>query len=229
MGDNDNGPDHSQFGEQPIILDFFRTTDRRYSRFCVDAGAFDGTVGSNSRAIFQQGWPGIAIEPNPRSFERLSALYKDRPDIICIQNALSSQPASAAQMKFCVGPIGTPEEDKWQYGQVSTLSDFFAKHYETNHQWTYEAGFVDIVTLTSVLREHGASRDFGFLSIDCEAEDLKVLEGFDMEEFRPLLICVECGDPHRHLFSNLLEPKGYVFHAKTQSNSFYVRGNDEGL
>ena len=215
--------DYSQFGEQPIILDFLKTTDRPHTRFCVDAGAFDGSEGSNSRALFELGWDGLAIEPNPRSFSRLKTLHADRPGVICLQRALSSQRQSAVPMKFCIGPVGTPEEHQWQYGQVSTFSESFAAHYEKNHEWTYETQPVDVDTLTNVMRAYAVPRDLGFLSIDCEGEDLKILEELDMAAFRPLLVCLESEDANRHIFAQIIEPRGYAFHAKTRSNTFYVR------
>jgi hypothetical protein len=41
---------------------------RGFNEYCVDAGAYDGVVGSNSRARFLNGWRGVVIEPNPRAF-----------------------------------------------------------------------------------------------------------------------------------------------------------------
>ncbi len=102
--------DYSQFGEQRLILDFLAVRPPAV-RYCVDAGAFDGTTGSNTRALFELGWGGIAIEPNPRSFERLRRLYEHRRDIVCVQAALSDAPRSAP-MLFSVGPQGVPDEDR---------------------------------------------------------------------------------------------------------------------
>jgi hypothetical protein len=77
--------DFSQNGEQPIILDFFDSHPGA-RHYCVDAGAFDGVTGSNSRALFLQGWSGVLVEPDPRTFARLASLYADRPDVRCVRN-----------------------------------------------------------------------------------------------------------------------------------------------
>src|SRR5205823_5540735 len=83
--------DYSQHGEQKIITRFFSEYHRQYTPYCVDAGAYDGIVGSNSRALFEAGWSGMVIEPNPRVFKRLVSLYDNRPDVICVQMALSNE------------------------------------------------------------------------------------------------------------------------------------------
>lgn len=213
--------DFSQQGEQPIILEFFSRLSQGVNPYCVDAGAYDGVVGSNSRALFLKGWRGVAIEPNPRVFARLQRLYADRPDVKCIQKALSDSPRESVSMKFAVGPLGTEEEDKWKYAQVSTLHDHFAASYEKEHGYVYETSSVPLDTLTNVLQDVGAPKDIGFMSIDCEGEDANILRQFDLRNFCPRLICVEATDDNRHLFSEIIEPFGYTMHAKTPSNTFF--------
>src|SRR5215831_14999276 len=119
--------DFSQYGEQRIILDFFSRCSTGFNSYCVDAGAYDGIVGSNSRALFLNGWRGVVIEPNPRTFARLQTLYANRPDIVCVQKGLSNVRQDNVPMKFAIGPVNTAEEDKWKYAQVSTLHDSWAE------------------------------------------------------------------------------------------------------
>src|SRR5262245_44685352 len=130
--------DFSQYGEQRIILDFFSRCSTGFNSYCVDAGAYDGIIGSNSRALFLNGWRGVVIEPNPRVFAGLKALYADRPDITCVQRALSDTCRDNVVMKFSTGPEGTLEEDKWKYAQVSTLNNAFAASYEKDYGYVYE-------------------------------------------------------------------------------------------
>jgi FkbM family methyltransferase len=213
--------DFSQQGEQAIILDFFSRLRQDFNPYCVDAGAYDGVVGSNSRALFLNGWGGVVIEPNPRVFARLQQLYADRPSVKCVQKALSDSPRESIPMKFSVGPAGTEEEDKWKYGQVSTLHDYFAASFEKGHGYVYETSSVPVDTLTSVLQAVGAPKEIGFISIDCEGEDLNILKQLDLATFRPLLICVEADDQTRHCYAEIIEPRGYTIHAQTPSNTFF--------
>ena len=213
--------DYSQHGEQAIIFDYFSLHQTGYSRYCVDAGAYDGAVGSNSRALFLNGWSGLAIEPNPRTFSRLNALYADNQNVTCIQLALSDKVQGGAVMSFSIGPKGVPEEDKWQYAQVSTFDQAFANSYRRDHGYIYEDGLVDVRTLTSVLRDNHAPRDMGFLSVDCEGEDIKIIKELDLSYYRPALICVESDDNNRHVYSQHLTEKYYRYHAHTSGNTFF--------
>jgi FkbM family methyltransferase len=215
--------DYSQHGEQQLILTFFRQNPDGFSRYCVDAGAYDGVVGSNSRALFEAGWSGLAIEPNPRTFERLKALYASRPDIACVQLAVSDHDASGVEMQFAVGPEGVAEEDKWKYAQVSTLNDDFAESYRRDLAYRYETSSVDIVELGALMRRMNVPRDLGFLSIDCEGEDIKIVRRLDLHEFRPRLICVESDDNNRHFYAEVLEPKGYRYFGHTAGNTLFSR------
>lgn len=217
--------DYSQFGEQRLILDFLARQPGTYAQFCVDAGAFDGTTGSNTRALFEQGWRGIAIEPNPRSFARLRELYARRADIVCVQVALSDAPRRAAPMQFSIGPAGVPAQDEWQYGQVSTLNDAFADSYRRSHGYRYETVQVEVTTLTAVLERHRAPSRFGLLSVDCEGEDVRILQEFDFGRYRPFLVCVECDDEHRAMYTDVLAPRGYHAVAHTVSNTMFAEPN----
>ncbi len=217
--------DFSQHGEQPIILDFFSRLRQGFNPYCVDAGAYDGFVGSNSRALFLNEWRGVVIEPNPRVFAKLQQLYADHPNVKCVQKALSDSPRESVPMKFSVGPAGTDEEDKWKFAQVSTLHEYFAASFEKEHGYLYEDSAVSVDTLTNVLQAVGAPKDMGFMSIDCEGEDLNILRQLDLEKFRPLLICVEAEDQNRHFYAEILIPRGYTLHAHTPSNTFFKLKN----
>jgi len=215
--------DYSQYGEQEIIIKYFENTQRPYKKYCVDAGAFDGVVGSNSRILFLNGWTGLLIEPNPRTFQRLASLYRERTDISCIQVALSDSAKSGVPMEFSVGPPGVTEDDKWMYAQVSTLHKEFAESYKHGYGYIYESAEVDTETLEHVLLSVNAPVHFGFLSVDCEGEDIKIIRAFDFKKYAPLLVCVESDDNNRPFFAEVLEMEGYQYLAHTVSNTFYER------
>jgi len=124
-------------------------------------------------------------------------------------------------MKFALGPAGTSEEDKWKYAQVSTLNDDFAASYEREHGYIYESSTVCADTLNNILRAVGAPKDIGFLSIDCEGEDLKIVNSLDLQAFRPFLLCVESDDNNRQFYTEIMERQGYTLHSKTVGNSFF--------
>ena len=68
---------YSQNDEEKIILDLLK--DQPVGRL-LDIGAFDGKTFSNSLALFEKGWSGVVVEPNPESLVALIKLHgKNRP------------------------------------------------------------------------------------------------------------------------------------------------------
>ena len=219
------GRDFSQHGEQRIIFDWLNSEKgRRCPTYCVDAGAYDGVVGSNSRALFLSGWGGLVIEPDPRTFARLRTLYSGRPDIVCRRVALSDR-RRLARMHFSAGPAGTEASEEWKFAQVNTLSPSFAGEFEQNHGYRYRSSWCMVTTLTSVLKRARAPRDIGFLSIDCEGEDLKIITAFDFSRYRPRLICVESDDHNRSFYADEFAKSDYHYYAHTAGNTFFTVGS----
>jgi FkbM family methyltransferase len=215
--------DFSQFGEQIYILEFFNKYPG-LPHYCVDVGAHDGITGSNSRSLFLRGWAGLLIEPDPRTFCRLQALYKDRPDIRCIRCAISTFEGEA-MMRFCKGPPGTPVDKQWEYGQVNTLKDQFADYFIREHNWEYEQAKVQLSTLATVLEKFRAPREIGFLSLDCEGEDMNIVTHFDFNKWQIALVSIECEDASRYLYQDTMGRYGYKYYAHTRSNTlFALRG-----
>jgi len=213
--------DFSQNGEQQIILDYF-SKHPEANRYCVDAGAFDGEHGSNSRALLLSGWGGVLIEPDPRTFSRANNLYLDRNDIVCVRRALSTK-RGLTRMMFSEGPPGTPEDIQWQYAQVNSLKKSFTSHYETVHNYKYRKAFVFITTLERVLKKVDAPVDIGFMSIDCEAMDLDIVKTMNFSRYRPQLLCVECDDHWLGQFESILNPQGFHVIGRTIANAFFER------
>lgn len=214
-----NDRDFSQYGEQPLVLSYLQSHPD-VPHYCVDAGAFDGVTGSNSRALLLQGWSGLLIEPDPRTFAVLSRLYAERPDVHCLRRALSRRPG-LQRMQLCLGPPGTPAEIAWHYAQVNTFHRPFAKTYVDEHNYEYRPIWVRVTTLNRALRRAAAPGEIGFLSVDCEGEDMAVLDGLDFAHYRPHLISVECDDKTRPNFVNYLSAKGYSYYANTVANTLF--------
>jgi hypothetical protein len=51
------------------------------ARICVDIGAGDGLVQSNTHALFRSGWGGLAVEADGRRFAALGRLYARTPGL----------------------------------------------------------------------------------------------------------------------------------------------------
>lgn len=98
----------SQNGEDGIIaalLEYLKTKTTLSHSFC-EFGASDGINCSNTYALVQQGWSGLAIEANPSRFERLQRNYSSYPSVKC-----------------CLGKVGFGTADD----ESLTLDEWFAK------------------------------------------------------------------------------------------------------
>ena len=106
--------DWSQDGEQREIL---HVVDARTGRF-LDVGAFDAYEMSNTRALFEDGWGGTLLEPNPTHAERLRAQYAGEErveirEVAVVPVALAHRPAVLAVTDDATSTVDRATEAKW--------------------------------------------------------------------------------------------------------------------
>ncbi|MEM6883838.1 MAG: FkbM family methyltransferase [Verrucomicrobiota bacterium] len=158
----------SQFGEDTFIEHYF---EQKPKGFYIDVGAFHPYLYSNTCYLYQSGWDGINIEPNPMSFKLFE---KYRVDQINLNLAISSEMGEA--VFNCSEEFSGLENDDYI---------FYGRRRE--NQCT-----VNTAPLSSILDQHlPPNVDLDFLNIDCEGHDLNVLKTNDWDKYRPALIFVE--------------------------------------
>jgi hypothetical protein len=81
---------------------------------------------------------------------------------------------------------------------------------------------VKLMTLDEVLQEADTSDQIDFLSIDTEGTELDILQGFNIEKYKPSLIIVEY-----HVYSlklhKYLKKHNYKLIKRIRDNNWYVR------
>lgn len=201
----------AQYGEESIILDFFQKAGIS-NGFLVDAGAANGEDNSNTYFLLKgHGWQGILVEPNPRDFKNLSALYEGNERVKLLNLAVFSEEGT---LPFYVEP-----------GQASTLSTVFKSRVETIHHATYDAPIlVPCIKLSKLLDENQSPKVIDFISIDCEGVDMNVLESMDWDKYKIRLLCVE-HSMEKSVLHKFLIDRGYNFLIETSGNSFFTCGN----
>lgn len=184
------GPDrNSQWPEEWLIRDFFG--DRR-GGFFVDVGANDYKTFSNTYYLeVQLGWEGIAVEP----------LAEFAPDY------QRHRPRTRFRAFF-----------------VSDASDERARLYTIGGDHRISSGVADFtgrsggaltsrdvpsITLNDLLDREGVDR-IDFLNMDIELWEPKALAGFDIERFRPALVCIEAQPAVRQPILDYFARHGYV-------------------
>ena len=174
---------YSQLDEEYFIFDFFKKNPPRSKVFC-DVGAFDGLINSNTRALFEAGWTGILVEPNPIPYEKLAQLYKG--------TKATTLPVAAGDHEGYID-LFYPVTDDYNYHQSATCIEEEKKRWPIKEWKKIE---VRLLPLKQIFRL--SQTPIEFLSIDCEGMDLTVLKsaGFSKEGHLPRLVMMEHNDNH---------------------------------
>lgn len=180
---------YSQRDEEEMIQAFFKRRLPRYKYF-VDIGAHDGVFHSNTRRLYELGWKGLLVEPNPQSFIRLGHNYKD----------------SGCRLLNC--GIGSDDYETLQFYAPKGLKRAF-RNLEAGELTTAAVGelakWKTVVTGWEVFTARmrtlkdilTSCSGVDFLSIDCEGMDYEVIKSADLSSLpvalQPLLITIEKG------------------------------------
>ena len=188
------GPEHySQFAEEWIIRDFFK--DRRGGVF-VDVGANHYRDDSTTFYLEERlGWSGLAIEP----LGQFAADYKiHRPKTVFLPFFVSD--VSDEQARLYVLDSHTV---------VSSSDNAFTERTGANPREV----LVPTIRLNDLLPKQGVTR-IDFLSIDIELSEPKALAGFDVDRYRPELVCIEAHDEVRQQILDYFAHHAYVIVGK---------------
>ena len=198
--------DYSQHG-QALILRNLITPDT--PRIVVDIGAHDGVIGSNSRALLEQGWRGLLVEPMPLVSRQLQHNSAPFGDAICLPIACSD----------CNGRASIRFGKDGACGQMASLSQDPA----ILENLTDESVEVQTRSLESLLAENDIPNDFGVLLIDTEGLDLTVLRGLRETQARPrIIVTEEFAGANREKYAFLSEQQ-YRLAGVFGSDSIWVR------
>lgn len=165
----------SQNDEELIIRDLFR--DRKGGVF-VDIGA--NHYRTNSTTYYLEKyleWSGLAVDAIC-TFRKEYELYRPRTRFFCF--FVSDR--SDAEIEFYVN---------LQNKRVSTGDGALARK-----QGDFEKERIATITLNDLLQRTGLGR-FDFLSMDIELAEPAALAGFDIEKYRPSLVCIEAHEEVR--------------------------------
>lgn len=169
---------YSQNQEQQAILDYFGGALGTF----LDIGAYHPTDLSNTRALYEHGWRGVFIEPNPAQLPLFEAAYGSDEKIqtfpLCI--GLKNE-----EIDFLVSSGGNiPWGDA-----VSTTEPGWTAVWEKAGV-KFESIKRDMVTIPELLTRPKFKK-FDFVSIDTEGNVLDILLQINPQELGTKLICAE--------------------------------------
>ena len=179
--------------------------------FYLDIGAGRPIKGSNTYALYLQGWTGVCIEPITVN-SKLLKLFRRRDKVLNI----------------LVGPkesiIDFWEFEPYEYSTADEVVAEKVKKYNGVRLLNYSKKTVQPL---SDLAPSSSPLEASLLSVDVEGFDLEVLKSNNWESFRPRVICVEEWEStmDEHLKSeveNFLTSLDYKRKAWTGLSSIFV-------
>lgn len=203
-----------QYGQDQFVFEsFFKTAKRGPSQIFVDIGAYDGELFSNSWFFEKElGWTGIAIEPNPTVFERLSkarSCHLINCGIAEIKSELSFLRVSG------YGETLSGFASAMSGEHVQRIAQTIAAHGGT--QTTLS---IPCVPLQALLDEKEI-RKIDFLSVDTEGGELAILRTIDWDRTLVEVISIEQNDGCAAI-EQFLTDKGFSLHAILGGDAIYA-------
>ena len=141
----------------------------------IDVGASLPIEESNSFALYQKGWRGIAIEPLPYA----QAWQDMRPEDVFLNAVAGAKPGRSTVHV---------------YGQAQRISSGSAEtvaHWARNGLQSTDDIEVPMTTLDDVIAERLGKKPLHLVLIDVEGMEREVLAGLDLTRHRPWVLVIE--------------------------------------
>ena len=192
----------SEHGEEWLVRDFFH--DKR-DGFFLDVGSYDYKTFSNTYSLERDlGWSGIAIDAQ----EEFGPDYlKYRPRTRFVSLFVSDHSDGVESLLV----------PRWNR-LVASSEKSFSDRYDSSGTERK----VPTTTLNNVLEKANVTT-LDFLTMDIELAEPKALAGFDIEKYRPRLVCVEA---HPEIRQQLLD---YFAAHRYQLVARYLRADAANL
>ena len=164
---------------------------------------------SVTKNLYIKGWYGINIEPLPDKYKEL-AIYRKRD--INLQ-------------------IGAGKKK----GNGTFYMLGFSSTFQKNKKRNIKSISINIDTMFNICRKYVAKNEIiQFCKIDVEGEEKNVLLGYDFENYRPKVFCIESTLPGTeiscyNLWEDILLKNDYSFAYQYRINRYYIDNRIKGL
>ncbi|MBC7405103.1 MAG: FkbM family methyltransferase [Cytophaga sp.] len=206
---------YSQFGEDRILAEIF---NKKATGLCIEVGANDGVNDSTTMYFEKLGWNCILVEPNPI----LCKLIRSFRNSTLIEAAASNENGKTS--------LFVAEGSERAHGVSTIDSTDVALNKIKSYGFTYNEVQVETTTVNEILDNLKIDRAIDFVSVDVEGHELKVLEGFSLERWKPVVILVEDNSNYINAdVSNYLKTFGYLRFMRTGVNDWYAHKTNKQL
>ncbi len=163
--------------------------------FFIEAGANDGISQSNTLMYEQKfNWSGLLVEP---SFIKYEECKKNRPNCIVENYALVNE---NYKEKTIYGDFDYFEKHQSLCGQITRKEEYFDDDLKWNlDEKNKNSKIIEVpcATLNSILEKHNILH-IDFFSLDVEGYEIEVLNGFNVQKYKPKYFLIETGNEYRY-------------------------------
>ena len=190
---------YAQCLEDFILYCIFYDIDKG---FYIDVGAGDPNFISVTKAFYLNGWHGINIEPLPVMYKKL---LNDRIRDINLNIGASDK---EDLLTLCLNGDGSTVNKK-----------YFKENGETIN--------IKVLPLSKICKEYvPKNEEIQFCKIDVEGHEKNVLLGYDFENYRPKVFCIESTKPFTYIptqeeWEYILIRNQYAFGFAYDVNRYY--------
>ena len=191
---------YSQCLEDLILINIFHDVK---NGFYIDIGANDPNIISVTKNLYIRGWYGINIEPLP---DKYKDLVKFRQRDINLQ-------------------IGAGKMKENRTLSLLGLGSSIVNNNETKYNKSIK---IEVDTMSNICRKYVPKNEtIQFCKIDVEGGEKDALLGYDFENYRPKVFCIEATLPGtiipcHDLWEDILLKNGYSFAYKYGINRYYI-------
>lgn len=158
---------YAQHGEDVVL---WRALKDRTGVFYVDVGAYHPTWDSVTRALYERGWRGVNVEPQP---ERIAAFEEERPEDVNLALAIGGEDGTAV--------LTVPENQGWASLLPSASTGAALSAHTTE---------VPLRRLCTLFAEQGITH-VDVLKVDVEGAESAVIRGLLDGDVRPVVCVIE--------------------------------------
>lgn len=204
----------SQYGEDQVFKLLFQPG---IVGTYVDVGSHHPAKGSNTFYLYNRGWRGVTIDPNPVFAEGYRKLRPDEPHLV---EGVSPDGGELTYFEFADSVFNTLSADRAD--ELQRMGKTFIGTQQ-----------VPCRSLEAIVDECLADRQIDLLSVDCEGFDRMVIESLNLQRHRPTVMIVEDYDRLRSFrdgagqseLHDFLSDEGYCPVAQLAFSSIYVSRN----
>lgn len=180
---------------------------------CIEVGAVDGIIISNTLSFEKSGWNAMCIEPIPSYFEELKKNRK-----IALNYAISNE--NKDDVDFTVFTMKT--QNKSSISGLKVDERLITSHIELGLNPTSEIIKVNVKRLDWCIENFFNHETIDFISIDTEGNELDVLKSFDVNKYNTKLMIIE-NNFNEPFIEEYLNNFGWIKDKRVEVNDFYIK------